>query len=684
MARHNYTNVFKKSGATAPFTPSSGSSALARFRGKPAGNSGVPFHSGTTVSYKPTQRDSIAMPILKNRAKEELLVKHIVDRLNLSNNERRQRVGRMTDIDVQLSGYVSLDADDRKRMRENKQGKPAKPVKHNLPLTASQLDEGVTFLMGVYAPDMDIFTAQSSADKQEIADGLTSEINAQGQRVGYYRQMCKVCVNALRYNIAAMSCSWEQQYGVVFTNSGAGQLTKTNGVVWQGNILKSMDMYNFFYDTSVHPVDLPQKGEYFAEVDRITAFRARKMENDRMLYGCDRFINVDGVPQCPNAAAKYYEYAPVVRDDVQGTRSGGVNWQAQFNDVGLGGAQESEVAIELVNFTAWINPKQFGLADDDELQLWRITMAQSSYICYALKLDDSHGLLPIGVTTPIEDDLDNDQRTYAEMLMPLQHLASFMLNTFQDATRRNVYGLTLFDPRVVALLDKTTEEMVAGVIPIKSTATEVDIDKAFRHYNTASGTEQNVSMVGNIMDLMQKIMPTDQLRQVADLERATLYQAAATVQASSRKNLKIARLMNDQCFTNLKMLMLYGIYANIGSIDYFNEETGQKSQIAPVDLIDAKLELDVGTGLKGIDRLMELQIWQYITNAVIQSQQGIQEIDIVKLLTYVANLAGDRTDLSQFRRTAPAPGTAPAGTPGAPSPTPVSTTPPAPQAPQTP
>lgn len=659
-------NPFRGSSSAAPFDPPSGggNSPLKKL-GAQAGKDGTVYAEGG-VNYRPDSKTAIAMPILRTKDGEQRLVQYITDRLKLSDVERQSRIQRAQDIDVQVSGYIELDMDDRKRDKNNKRGKAPKPTKHNLPLVQAQLDEAVTFLMGVFAPDMDIFTAASSANKQPIAEGLTKEINSQGQRVGYYRQMAKFCNNAIRYNFAGMTCGWEKEYGVEFKVVGAGQVEKIDGsVVWQGNVLKSIDVYNFMFDTSVHPIDLPRKGEYFCEVDIITPFHARKLAKENKMYGVERFLSTNNKPITQRTqVTTFYQLPPQIRDAVgAGNQKSGVNWQAALSEQGAGIAPESNACLERWKYTCWITPKDFGLGDSDQLELWRIIVTQSNYITFAAKLDDSHGMLPIGMSTPIEDDLNNDQRTYAEQLMPLQHFGSFLLNTHQDATRKSIYGVTLYDPRVFPGLDKKTDDLVAALIPMRASSTEIDIDKVFRHFNAAPGTDGNVAMVENIIGLMQKILPTDQLRQVADLERATLYQAAATVQASSRRNLKIARIISDQGLTILKLLMMYGIYSNLTSITVINQTNGTEQEISPADIIGAKIELDVGTGLKGIDRLMQLQIFQYITNAVIQSQQGIQEIDIVKLLTYVANLAGDKTDLSQFKRAVPLAPTATAGGP---------------------
>jgi hypothetical protein len=638
--------------ATAPIKSTiSPKSRAAAYQSK----SGVgPTTPENAVTYKPSQGNALSpLPLARNKEKEMKLVEYLKARLHMADSERQNRIQRCVDIDVALSGFVKLDADDNKRDRDNKKGKAPKPTKHNIPLAAAQIDEAVTFHMQVFAPEMDIFTASSTVNKQPLANGLTQEVNNQGQRAQYYRHFSRMIANALKYNFGGFTCMWEKHYGYVFTSSGAGQVNKEPGVVWEGNMLKSINAYNFFYDTNVHPVDLAMRGEFFAEAELVSGFRALKMQNDNLLFGIERCFDKEGKVK-NDGEFKWYREPPAVRNYENSASSGRVNFQADLQ-AGAGSLKAPAAGgkIELVNFTCWIVPKEFGLSTSDELELWRVTLAQNKYICYGAKLDDTHGMLPCGLTTPLEDDLGNEQRTYAEQLTGLQHYASFLLNVDQDAARKSLYGITVYNPAVFPGLDKRQEELVGANIPMRSTNSEIDIDKVFRHYATAPNTDRNWDKMKGVVDLMQKVLPTDQLRQVADLERATLYQAAATVQASNRRNLKTARMIYDQCLMYIKLQMIYNILSNMSEIEYVDEETGEIVKISPAALVEAKLELDVGTGIKGIDKLMQLQIWERILNAIIQSQAALQEFDIVKFLTFFASMAGDKTDLAQFRRTTP-------------------------------
>lgn len=585
---------------------------------------------------------------------EDRVVKHVVDRLLLSDQERRVRIMKMEEIDIQLSGFVNMDVEDKKRDKDNKRGKKPKPTSHNLPLAYSQIDDCVTYCMSLYAPEADIFIATSTSDKQSVADALTRQIGQHGQTLQYYRNFTKFCLNSLKYNLGALSCRWEKCDGIIFTADGAsgqaaggvtGQLQTKQGTVWEGNVLKSCDMYNFLYDTSVHPCDLPLRGEFFAEIDLVTPFRIKRMKEQKILFGIERFVN-SPAPVANSENATFYRSPPVVRDYYDNSGGRPTNFR-QILQAG-GPAIESQLGIELAYFTCWINPKDYDLAPRDGLELWQLTIANGRYLSSAFQIEVSHGQLPISCGSPIEDDVGNEQRTFAEMLLPLQHFASFLLNTHVDATRKAIYGITVFDKNAFPGIDMSTVDLIGARVPMKSTSTGLDIDKVFRHYNDAPSTDQNVDMVDKIVNLMQKILPTNQAQQVADLERATEYQAAATVQSSSRRNLKIARLLNDQAITPIKFQMLYNIYDNVTVIEYYDPQ-GNKQTITPKMILDAQIEFDIGTGLKGMDRLMQTTIFKDLMGYLFQVKGMDQQVDLLGLLSYVTQVAGFKTDLSRFR-----------------------------------
>lgn len=613
------------------------------FKPSPATNRS-PLPSDRTAVQQPAK----VKPDPYKSVNTEALLKHIKERLDGCNIPRGALISRLRDIDVELSGFVTMDKEDKKRDQDNKQGLAPKAIKMNLPLAMAQLDEVQTYLLSVFAPEGDLFEAVAPPTQQDMAKALARYINQNGTKVGYYNQFGKFLTNALRYNFGAMGVTWETQSGIVWSNDSVGQAQKNSGVVWSGNVLRSMDMYNFLWDTTVHPTELATKGEYYAYVEKKTPFRVRKMEQDQMIFNVDEYIKT-----IADTGNTYYRTKPELRNrSSRDSRSQTQDFATALiaGDMPL----DSSPGIEFVYFVGWITPKEFNLSESKDLEVWIIVMANSRTITRAFRLEDSAGVLPIGVACPIVDDLDNDQRTYAEQLIPLGHFSSFLLNSHVSATRKSLYGLKIYNQNLFPGLDKSQSDMESAYIPMKSTANAIDIDKAFRVYNDAPKTEQNVADIAKVEAIMQKILPSDMLGQVADLDRATLYQAAATVQASNRRSLKIARVIMSQALQVIKLLMIYNIYSSQEPVSVTMPD-GTQQDINPSQLRESKLELEMAGGLKGLDRLMVAQVARDILMAILQSQQAMAEIDVVKFIDYYTSVAGDKTDMTAFRRQAPAP-----------------------------
>ena len=77
------------------------------------------------------------------------------------------------------------------------------------------------------------------------------------------------------------------------------------------------------------------------------------------------------------------------------------------------------------------------------------------------------------------------------------------------------------------------------------------------------------------------------------------------------------------------------------------------SQRDPADFRDAKLQFKISDGLRGLDKLTLILHIKEVLTTVVQSQQAVAEIDIIKLLDYWSSLVGDNTDFSQFRKESP-------------------------------
>jgi hypothetical protein len=581
----------------------------------------------------------VAQNIEITQQQHDDLLKHMTDRMDGSLPLRDQEVDKYEFIDRDLYGYLIHDFEDQQREKDNRLGHGLKPTDVKLPLVFAQLDEALTFLLTVLAPDESMYNAVAPKEHQDVAKGFVVLMNRHAEIFGHFRNYAKFLFNCMRYNIGGYDVEWREIIGSQLTNASTTVANAfQRGVVETGNAVTSLDMYNTFYDISVHPVELPIKGEYFATVHMHTPFRYEKMEADGEAFGVDRFKNAAGQKH-------YYKEKPRVRSDMS-LGQAITDW-VQVLSLG----QESSATlkgIERVRWTGWINPRKFGLAADNELQLWRINFVDKTHIINTQQLNNAHGMLPAVMAMPIEDDFLWGTKAYSEYLFPYQTFASYQVNVHQRAARKRLYGLTIYDEKVIPFMDQDDIDLAGGKIPANTAGQDMDLNKKIVQFTDGPDTSRTLDDVERMDALMQKILPTDLLRQVASLERATQYQSAATVQGANRRNLKIAKTVNSQAMDPGRRMQMYNIYQFQQSVQILGPD-GTLIDIDPRQFRDARLEFAVSDGLKGLDRLMLIMNIKEVLNAILQSQTAAQRFDVASIIDHWTSLLGDHTDFTQFR-----------------------------------
>ena len=562
------------------------------------------------------------------------LVKHLIDKLEFSKQMRDSQADKFETIDRKVYGYLVLDNDDEKRERDNQKGYGVKPTDTVLPLTQVQIDDAITFLIEVLGVDNDMYGAIAPKAKQAVAVAFASVMNEHASKFSHIIQLNKFLLDAFKYNFAGMIPEWEQVWGNKI-KSGIGTGVETEyGVVYEGNKLTTIDPYNFFYDVSVNPTVLQNEGEFFATCDVYSEFKVRKMEADKKIFGLNSFI--DG----KDFKIKYYREKPIIRADRNSNNS--TSWLSMLS---AGESKTSSKGVELTQFYIWLQPKEFGLGTETTQNIYRVILANGEYVVRLQKMNNAHGLLPIGITMPWEDGFKEETKSYAEILLPLQTFASAQMNVHIKANRKALYGVTYYNKNVMNLDDNY--DPIASKVPV-NVPPDFDINKAFAQHRDTPDTSNTMRDIGQVLELMQQILPTDILKQVAGLERATQYQAASTVQGANRRNLKIAKIINGQGFTPIKQMQMYNILQYQKSMEILTPE-GELTEVNVNDFRDTKIEFAISEGLKGIDKLSMIINIKEVLNSILQSQQANQQINVVEVINYWTSMLGDKTDFSQFK-----------------------------------
>lgn len=546
------------------------------------------------------------------------------------------QVKKFTGIDKKVYGYLVLDEDDKKREQDNKKGYGVKPTDTIMPLVLTQLDEAVTYCMEVLATDTGLYGAIAEKTKQPIATAFAALMNEQADKFSHERAFNMFLFNSMKYNFGPVGVDWLVIKGNKLGNTEAGQPNVQTDQVYSGNKLSAIDPYNLWYDLTVSPTDLASEGEFFAKVEIKSPFKARKMLADEELF------NIKDILDNSQYTIEYYNPRPVIRTGDDDTTSGN-DWLNILG--GVGATTITEKAIEFITFYSWIDVKKYGLDTSEKMKICRITIVNGERISRIQVMNNAHAMLPIGIAMPLEDGFKEATKSFGEMLIPFQTFASAQLNIHTKASRKALYGNLFYNKSVIDLgdeYDPTASKIAVNAPP------ETDMRKAFYQNFDAPGTDNTMRDIEAVAALMQKVLPTEILKQVAGLDRATQYQAAATVQGGNRRNLKMAKIINDQVMSQIKRIQMYNIYQYQETLEILTPE-GELTQVNPTEFRDTRIEFTISDGLRGLDRLSIAMSIKEVLNSILQSQHASQSIDVVEVINYWTSLLGDKTSFSQFR-----------------------------------
>lgn len=582
--------------------------------------------------------------IVITKEMHDSLLEHIKDRLDWANSTHTDQVQKFIAIDKEMSGFIRLTDEDYKRKMNNEKGFGVKAYDVNLQLTKTQIDEAVTYLTTVFFPEEGPYNAAGPVDKQDIAKALTVLMNEHAGKFKHFAAFNKCCTDGFKYNRGMLMPKWSEQKGALVQNNA----TKTEAqvlvdqVLYAGNELVYLDPYNTLYDPSVDVTEVASKGEFFAVIDAPSSFTIQRAKLRGELY------NLDDLAVSAQSAykTKYYTPKPDITGDAgKGKQQGSViDWEKWLT---MADSKTAVGTMERIVLHIWLPAELFTLAEQAEYSIWRIEILNGTHIVNAKRVTNAHGMLPFIGIRPWDDNFGDQTQSYAEVLLPYQRFSSFQLNVHQQACRKALYGVTLYLERLMP--EMKDADLIACKVPVKSTAELESIDKMFRQFNDTPQTQNTLSDIQQMDALMQKILPTDMLKQVTDLERATKYQSAATVQGANRRNLKIAQLIESQAFELARRMFVYNILEFQEALEVTDPQTRQPISVNPAELRDAKLETVIGAGLRGMDKLILIESLQEMLGYVVQNANASESIDVVEVMNYITSLIGDYTNFNQFR-----------------------------------
>lgn len=560
-----------------------------------------------------------------------------------------------------------------------------------LPVTFIQYDSALAYLAGVFATGYPMFRSTSNPDLEEVASMMSALIGRDQSRFSWTPQMIKALGCVLRYNLCAMEVSWKSKYAIGVSTSvedNNPRTGSTKSVVYEGNSIEAIDLYNFFYDTSCDIDKVHEEGVFAGYIQRFNYIRFRKfMHNLDDTYKV--MGNLKGIYESGNGLTNYY-YTPNIRMSENTTSLNGsnINWEDYF---GLNSFNRTggEGAYEILTCYARIIPVEFKIHDVPSKsipQVWKLIVANGRLV-YAEPIIAGHEYLPIVVGQLYDNGFGMQGKSFVENLMSMQQASSSAMNGLFGVMRRTVADRGLYNPAMIRP-DDINSSSPRAKIPVKMNKYNNDFTRAYQPMdfrdNVTPYFSQNLQTILGIANETNGVNQASQGNFVRGNKTLFEFQTTMT-NADARLQTRALVFEGNVMFPIKQMIKInYLLYATDELV--YEAESQREVRVQPQELRDRSPELKMADGLIPATKLANTEVIMAAYNFMGQSPQLAMEYDVGKMLVSTIRQQGF-DDLEKYRRTPEQQrqyiqqmqalqqpqGSAPGPAPGSPSPNPQGT-----------
>jgi hypothetical protein len=567
----------------------------------------------------------------------------------------------MRQMDLAYLREKDLTQEHLRARQANKAGNSDKLQNITVPVIKPAVDMAVDYQAAVFLTDYPIFGVISDPANIDAAKSFQAVIEENSIRCGWNRELLLFFQRAFRYNLAALECSWDKIITAAVETDPTfrgGKEGKPKQIIWQGNRLKSWDMYNTYWDTRCLPYDIPDKAEFVGHTELMskTALKTFIAQLDTKLLS--NIIPAFNSPTLLGAASgeSYSYYLPDLNPDAL---LGSVDRLGEDWDVWMGNLSKTssgreinyknlyEVTTEYVR----IMPAEFDIRvpAPNTPQIWKLIWVNHSVLIYAERQTNAHEKIPVFFAQPAEDGLGYQSKSLAKDAEPFQDVASALMNSVLAGRRRAATDRVLYDPSRISEAQINNPNPSAK-IPVRPAAYGKPVSEAvfpfpFRD-DQAGLAMQEIQAVVNFGNVLNGANPARQGQFVKG--NKTDGQWDTVMQNATSKDQRTALLFEAQIFTPLKEVIKLNIlqFQQPGTV--FSPTQQQAVPVDPLTLRQAVLNFKVTDGLTPAEKVISADALKISMQVIGSSPQIGGAYNIGPLFSYI--MKTENVNLTPFEK----------------------------------
>lgn len=405
-----------------------------------------------------------AIPFRVSKKSSTALVEYISRLLDYSKAQNKFRA-KMDQIDVDYARYqTAKQAKDQAGIDHyGSTACNANDISITNPIVISQTESMVAYWAEVFLSGYPIFPVISNPEQKNQAESLEGLVQDHLVLSESIPELQLMLQDAAKYNVWGIEVDWAQiktfePYRDIADFSGADSEAKR--AVTKINFIRRMNLRNTHWDSRVPTHKVDSEGEYVGYSKIVTRMALKDLLNSFSEDGSLAYTAA--VNQALQSALEITDYQedPTVSpwSLARGPKSG-TDWDVYGGWVANVPSTVNKVPCNtqgtyiLHTFYLRLVPSDFGLdvPNKNSVQVWKVRMVNRSTIITCEPYTGSMGRFGIFLGPAIEDGMDLQTQSYAEMATPIQNATTKLFNIrFQSAKRaisdRALYNADLIRP----------------------------------------------------------------------------------------------------------------------------------------------------------------------------------------------------------------------------------------------
>lgn len=532
-----------------------------------------------------------------------------------------------------------------------------------VPVVMPQVEAAVAHLHGLFLTGTPIFGIVANPQKQLQADQIEAVIYENSKYAGWVPELTRTYRNGLKYNIMATEVAWCYDTTYVLTTDvlhKGGEEGKPKEVIWEGNKLKNLDIYNVVFDNRVEPSKVHSEGEFAGYLELKSRIATKMLFNSFGEQGinfkqaleaplpvgnsgyCVPQLNASALYTSPNAASyatfDWLNWAvPGVYGNIKQPR---VNYQNMY---------------EVFTLYARILPEEFGLnvPAKNTPQIWKFIFI-NNVLVFGQRQTNAHNWLPIVMSQPISDGLGVQTKSFAQNIICYQDLATALWKAKLASERRKISDRMFYDPLRIRPEDINSPSATAK-IPVRMGLFGKGLSDAFA--SIPFRDDSSATLIPEAQAIANMAYDASGLNRPAlgQFQRGnkTLEEFRTTMENSGQIMELIGTNVAGQHMEPIQQMVLINVqqYQTASTLSLPKGTAATQVEVNPVELRDSMLTFKVANGLTPVSKLINSGFIAQFLQLYQTTPQLQTEFDIVGLVNYMASVQGVDNLIAAFRRT---------------------------------